>query len=100
MSASLPWQNTTSNLQQLDCSYVGQELFKEIGGRIGFFSWALFLAATWLLISYRLKTRFDKGKSHLHSLRGEAWFDYTSQYVYIFMFMASLWLVVYGGFGI
>lgn len=100
MSAAFPWQNTTANLQQLDCSYVGQQLFKEVGEKIGMFSWGIFLAVTWLLVSYRLKTRFDKGKSHLGSMHGEIWYDMTAQYIFIFMFMASFWLLVYGGFGV
>ena len=102
MNTTLPVSGYINFTQPLvlDCNYVAQELFKEVGGRIGMFSWGIFIAVTWLLVSYRLKTRAEKGKSHLSSMNGGQLYDKTAQYVYIFLFMASFWLLVYGGFGV
>jgi len=85
---------------QMDCSEVGRQVMLQVGQRVSIFSWGVFLAVCWLFVAHIMQSRASKGKSHLASWHGERWFDVSVVPTLCFLFMASFWLLVYGGFGL
>jgi len=84
----------------VDCSEVGRQAMLQVGQRVSLFSWGIFLAVCWLFMAHVMKSRASKGKSHMAKWQGERWLDLTMVPTMCFLFMASFWLLVYGGFGV